>query len=707
MSTTYLCNSEEGGTLENKSVAMNAVLCLLVNGLIDEPQQHSLTVIATLLGMDNGAIDEYSLADVGERLHARGYIWQKSETEEHFDPQGMQRLYQIKDHLQRLWRTLSWLQAESEFKINIDPTSGRYTYEYENACYGGYVYNKDGSLGRQAEKKTIGQAVRERNQFAASPKETEVTTAVGYPEEKQGEPEPFTVFHFGNLDEIIFQQDEAKIFALTSLSDFHEAAARDSGGKSGSNPVGFNNWGKTQKAGSKGKVGKHYGELTKLLRTRATQGATREEIVALSRKAAVKPGRHNRFDRGKQEANALVSIANRKARRSMKIKLQHKWHGTKKTQLECKRRFTDKRREFRERAREALMNGYNREPQLESTSGNTGGDLLQGDQSIIPIEATSSGFDMIGASAGQIPSSYRNPLLRAHTKDVPYDESLSGGGDKKQSTDPTERHTPIRELKGVPEGSFAPTVTMIGTNDRELASEQNVISDDSDGQDEEEDWDAATNSTDGRGSTRVPTEPNLLCRSPGCIRRRMTDPIAHIHPDPTSHLHCCSLCLMFSGRRHTRECNEIQATVTHNVISTSPGSTQDTDTADSTNAAAQAVELSRKDRKDLEVSLKQINQIKTFRTAAQQPYVKTIDSKGDVEMLFCDTGNNTASVMALDRYLVKQKQNPSRFTEVKWYSKEVGVQGIDKEKHKLQWWVQWGRLYTSQAHVVLSRFGLS
>ena len=109
---------------------------------------------------------------------------------------------------------------------------------------------------------------------------------------------------------------------------------------------------------------------------------------------------------------------------------------------------------------------------------------------------------------------------------------------------------------------------------------------------------------------------------------------------------------------HTPECGHANTNV-------SSGSTQSTDNTGSTNTVPQAVELSRKERKDLEISLKQINQIKTFRTAAQQPYVKTIDSNGDVEMLFCDTGNNTASVMALDRYLVKQKQNPSRFTEVK------------------------------------------
>ena len=143
----------------------------------------------------------------------------------------------------------------------------------------------------------------------------------------------------------------------------------------------------------------------------------------------------------------------------------------------------------------------------------------------------------------------------------------------------------------------------------------------------------------------------------------------YTHAYPTSRSNCCGLCCITNGRRHTPMCNDAQATVTYNVIG---------NTTDSTRAEPQAVELSRRDRKDLEMALKQINQIKTFRTAAQQPYVKTIDSKGDVEMMFCDTGNNTASVMALDRYLVKQKNNPGRFTEVTWYTKEVGVQGIDK-----------------------------
>ena len=222
VSTTYLCNTEEGGTLENKSVAMNAVLCLLVNGLIDEPQQHSLTVIATLLGMDNENINEHSLADVGERLHARGYVWYKWEAEEHFDFKEMKRLYQIKEHLQQLWRNLLWMQAESGFKINMHPTSGQYTYEYEHACNGD-AYNKDGSSDGQSERKTVGQAVRDRNQLAADSKEAEATTAVAYPEEKHGEPEPFTVFNLGKLDEIVFRQDEDLRVVLTK-NDLIEVA---------------------------------------------------------------------------------------------------------------------------------------------------------------------------------------------------------------------------------------------------------------------------------------------------------------------------------------------------------------------------------------------------------------------------------------------------------------------------------------------------
>ena len=49
------------------------------------------------------------------------------------------------------------------------------------------------------------------------------------------------------------------------------------------------------------------------------------------------------------------------------------------------------------------------------------------------------------------------------------------------------------------------------------------------------------------------------------------------------------------------------------------------------------VPLSRKCRKSLELLVKQISQVKAFRTAAQKPYVRTVDSKGSVKMLFCDT----------------------------------------------------------------------
>ena len=43
------------------------------------------------------------------------------------------------------------------------------------------------------------------------------------------------------------------------------------------------------------------------------------------------------------------------------------------------------------------------------------------------------------------------------------------------------------------------------------------------------------------------------------------------------------------------------------------------------------VQLSRKCRKSLELLVKQISQVKAFRTAAQQPYVRSVDSRGDVK----------------------------------------------------------------------------
>ena len=63
--------------------------------------------------------------------------------------------------------------------------------------------------------------------------------------------------------------------------------------------------------------------------------------------------------------------------------------------------------------------------------------------------------------------------------------------------------------------------------------------------------------------------------------------------------------------------------------------------------AGTEVQLSLTCRESLELFVKQISQVKAPRTAAQQPYVRSVDSKGNVKMLFCDTSNNASSVMAL------------------------------------------------------------
>ena len=75
----YLCGTVAGGTLDNVNVAMNAVLCFLNNDLIDDPQQHTLTVLLTLLGIDyenvyDGVDRIAMLSDVGEQLHRQGYM---------------------------------------------------------------------------------------------------------------------------------------------------------------------------------------------------------------------------------------------------------------------------------------------------------------------------------------------------------------------------------------------------------------------------------------------------------------------------------------------------------------------------------------------------------------------------------------------------------------------------------------------------------
>ena len=52
-------------------------------------------------------------------------------------------------------------------------------------------------------------------------------------------------------------------------------------------------------------------------------------------------------------------------------------------------------------------------------------------------------------------------------------------------------------------------------------------------------------------------------------------------------------------------------------------------------------------------------------------------------MLFCDTGNNASSVMALGRFEIELKHSPGRFSEVMWYDKEVSVQWIEKGGNRI------------------------
>ena len=95
------------------------------------------------------------------------------------------------------------------------------------------------------------------------------------------------------------------------------------------------------------------------------------------------------------------------------------------------------------------------------------------------------------------------------------------------------------------------------------------------------------------------------------------------------------------------------------------------------------VQLSRKCRKNQELLVKHISQVKAFKTAAQQPYVRSVDSKGNLKMLFCDTGNNAASVMASDRFEIELEHNLGRFSEVVWYDRKVQVQGIERGSNQI------------------------
>ena len=147
------------------------MLCFLKNGLIDEPQQHTLTVLSTLLGIDYE--NEYDRADriammndVGERLHRQGYVWTRAEAVAHFGDFQIDRLRQVAEHLKVLWHILNTADS-GEFMVR--PLHCRYTYEYHSR-FGGYVYDHDGRLAKQDKtdkKVTIGQHVRERNHLSA------------------------------------------------------------------------------------------------------------------------------------------------------------------------------------------------------------------------------------------------------------------------------------------------------------------------------------------------------------------------------------------------------------------------------------------------------------------------------------------------------------------------------------------------------------
>ena len=110
-----------GGTLGNVNVAMNAVLCFIKNGLIDDPQHHTLSVLSVLLGIDfeNGnEVSVVMLNDVGERLHRQGYAWTRAEAEGHFDKDQVSRLRQVAEHLGVLWQILNDSE-EGEFKVRM------------------------------------------------------------------------------------------------------------------------------------------------------------------------------------------------------------------------------------------------------------------------------------------------------------------------------------------------------------------------------------------------------------------------------------------------------------------------------------------------------------------------------------------------------------------------------------------------------------
>ena len=241
----YLCGTVAGGgTLDNANVGMHAVLCFIKNDLIDDPQQHTLTVLSALLGIDYEDGNEVSITmlnDVGERLHRQGYVWTRAEAEGHFDSDQVSRLRQVAGHLKVLWHILN--AAESgEFKVR--PLRCRYTYEYCSR-FGGYVYHANGRLAKQNKTVIIGQQVRERNR--KTPKSNQVE---GKGEEKCGESEPIFTNHEGGVQIMALagrsscSRHEGKLLVpgqkpgRKEETDFHKAAVRDSSGKSGPNTGG-------------------------------------------------------------------------------------------------------------------------------------------------------------------------------------------------------------------------------------------------------------------------------------------------------------------------------------------------------------------------------------------------------------------------------------------------------------------------------------
>ena len=253
----YLCATVAGGTLDSVNVAMNAVLCFIKNNLIDDPQQHTLTVLSALLGIDCDNGNEVSVAmlnDVGERLHRQGYVWTRAEAEGHFDKDQVSWLRQVAEHLKVLWHILNAAEA-GEFQVR--PNRGCDTYEYCSR-FGGYVYHADGRLAKQNKTVTIGQQVRERNRQTPRSNQAE-----GQGEEKCGESEPIFTNHEGAVQIMALagrsscSRHEGKLLVPVQRpgrkepeSGFHKAAVRDSSGKFGPNPVGCRKWGQTLPAGS-------------------------------------------------------------------------------------------------------------------------------------------------------------------------------------------------------------------------------------------------------------------------------------------------------------------------------------------------------------------------------------------------------------------------------------------------------------------------